>query len=88
VKSIADNKTILTWLKGYKIPFVTKPCQVNSPSKNNFTELERGDMQVSINALIGKGAIELCSHEVGEFISPFFLVPKQNGENRFVLNLK
>lgn len=33
-------------------------------------------------------AISECTHEPGEFISNVFLVPKPNGENRFILNLK
>lgn len=34
------------------------------------------------------GAIEQCKHKKGEFLSPYFLVKKPNGDFRFVLNLK
>ena len=38
--------------------------------------------------MLSMGVIEKCSHSVGEYISPVFLVDKANGEHRKILNLK
>lgn len=38
--------------------------------------------------MLSIGAIEQCKHKKGEFLSPYFLVTKPNGDFRFVLNLK
>jgi hypothetical protein len=45
-------------------------------------------IQLEINELLRKGAIEECSECKGQFISSFFLVPKPDGSNRFILNLR
>lgn len=37
---------------------------------------------------MNKGVIVQCKEETGQYLSPYFLVPKPNGEYRFILNLK
>lgn len=37
--------------------------------------------------MLRKGAIEVCEDCEGQFISSYFLVPKPDGSNRFILNL-
>lgn len=49
---------------------------------------EHLDMQSAINNLISLGAISVCSPCPGQFVSKTFLVPKSNGGQRFILNLK
>lgn len=45
-------------------------------------------MRQAIVDLLKKGAIKQCKPCKGQFLSSYFLVPKSNGETRFVLNLK
>lgn len=45
-------------------------------------------MQVEIDELLRKGAIEECQDCEGQFLSSYFLVPKPDGTNRFIINLK
>lgn len=41
-----------------------------------------------ISKLLKKRAISVCSPSESQFISPYFLIPKPNGDMRFILNLK
>lgn len=43
---------------------------------------------MAINKLLKSSAIERCSTEDNQYVSPIFLVPKPDGSNRFILNLK
>lgn len=45
-------------------------------------------MREQIVTLLGKGAIQECQSESGQFISKICLVPKPDGSHRFILNLK
>lgn len=84
-KKLTQNKIVLDWVKGIKIPFRTRPLQVSVPpcSLNCDKSYDK-----AIFDLIKVGAVSECLHEKGEFVSPFFLTKKPNGKNRFILNLK
>mgnify|MGYP005981939575 FL=1 len=45
-------------------------------------------MVIAINELLDQGAVRICSPCSNQFLSPYFLVQKANGNNRFILNLK
>lgn len=64
------------------IPKQNTSCVSRAPFKDSKI------LQSSIDKLISNGAIQKCKHKKGEFLSPYFLVPKPNGDFRFVLNLK
>lgn len=63
-----------------------------SSSENSCTtpksEQEHIEFTKAIQRLLSINAISECFHKEGEFISNIFLVPKPNGEKRFILNLK
>jgi len=83
-KDITSDSYILSQIKGYKIPFTNTPIQKSIPKKRILSELENKNLQVEIKKLMDKGAIEPCEHCEGEFISQYFLVPK-NPTVRIVL---
>lgn len=87
-KKVTDNAHILSWLEGYKIPFHSKPYCLVVPNKVTQSATEKHRFESSISSLLKIGAISKCSHKKGEFISSVFLVPKPNGQDRFILNLK
>lgn len=78
----------MSWVKGYLIPFKCTPCRTDTPKVYPKSIEEALDFEKSINKLLEVNAISRCTHEVGEFISSVFLVPKPNGDKRFKLNLK
>jgi len=75
-------------VQGVKIPFDKKPIQLVVPSVPHLDSIEDSRMSIAIKDLICKGAIQKCSPHKDQFISSYFLVPKKNGDYRFVINLK
>ncbi|CAD6215479.1 GSCOCG00011218001-RA-CDS, partial [Cotesia congregata] len=87
-KQITTDKVVLDYINGYKIPLTQTPTQKISPKERNLSVEETEKIQVEIDKLIIKGAIERCEECDDQFISPYFLVPKPDGTNRFIFNLK
>ncbi|XP_070518817.1 uncharacterized protein [Cardiocondyla obscurior] len=87
-KSITSDKYILKQLEGYRIPFTKTPIQKIPPIERKISNEEKEKLSLEIIELLKKGAIEECQECVGQFISPYFLVPKPDGTNRFIFNLK
>lgn len=79
---------ILSWVRGYKIPFTDVPVQIHVPQRRIPHVTEKNDFDKSIAKLLSIGAIKKCDPHPEQFLSEIFLVPKQNGEKRFILNLK
>nr|CAH7718932.1 unnamed protein product [Callosobruchus chinensis] len=79
---------MLSWVSGYLIPFVEKPRQKHTPKNPKIPEKEALELNRAIFKLQAIGAIKICNHERGEFLSPYFFVQKSDGGFRFVLNLK
>lgn len=86
--SITNDQTILSWISGYRIPFSRPVIQSNIPKSQSYTKLEKSQLKHCISDLLTIGAISQCKPCNGQFLSSFFLVPKPNGKNRFILNLK
>ncbi|XP_044585057.1 uncharacterized protein LOC123265399 [Cotesia glomerata] len=87
-KTITEDKFVLQCVKGYKIPFESPPIQTCPPPEKVWSDLELAGVQSEVNKLLIKGAIREVEEVQGQFLSPFFLVPKPDGQQRFILNLK
>ncbi|XP_059615632.1 uncharacterized protein LOC132261098 [Phlebotomus argentipes] len=85
---ISSDKVILSWLKGYEIPFNNHVIQDNPPSEDDSSASELAKIKDLVEQLISKGAVEECYPEKNHFISKIFLIPKPDGSNRFIINLK
>lgn len=85
---LTNDPTILSWIKGYKIPFSSPPIQSDYPKNNLNSVSDISTFQSEINKLLDKGAISPCCRVDGDFLSSIFLVDKPNGDKRFILNLK
>lgn len=87
-ENITQDSRILSWISGYKIPFLSLPVQSIFPQNNNFPALDVVKIDKLISELQAKGAIIKCLPCEGQYLSKIFTVPKPNGEDRFILNLK
>lgn len=87
-EALTSDTTILQFIKGYKIPFSRKVVQFHVPKIKNFSEKEIIDYKLVIQKLLDCGAISRCEPVKGQFLSPYFLREKPNGDKRFILNLK
>lgn len=87
-ESITDNPIVLSWLKGFKIPFTNTVVQTMIAPIKIWSENEFELISLNIIKLLKLGAISHCHPHKDQFISPIFLVPKPDGSQRFILNLK
>lgn len=83
-KNICEDNWVLGVVRGYRIEFVSCPVQCFEPRP-----LQR-DLKVDkcISRLLDIGAIEEVDEAEGQFVSPIFTVPKHDGSDRLILNLK
>ena len=58
------------------------------PPFRNSSEGEIATIDKEIVDLLKKGAIEVCSHTPGEFVSNIFMIPKKSGGNRPVIDMR
>lgn len=84
----ADDHTILSWIKGYKIKFLSPVSQDTVPVLRAYTVSERLQLNETIHILLQIGAVLECKPCGGQYLSSFFLTPKSKGKMRFILNLK
>lgn len=85
---ITSDETILSWVRGVKIPFSRKVFQARPPSEPHWSEQERLAINQQLGELLEKGAIEETNATLGQFLSNIFLVSKPDGGYRLILNLK
>lgn len=85
--SITTNLTVLSWIKGYKIPLTGIPVQ-NKPHELKITSPKDHTLVVrSIKELLILGVIVPCEYTRGQFVSSILLADKSNGKKGFILNL-
>lgn len=88
-QSLTNDDTILTWVLGYDIPFTNnEPIRTEMDSIRNWSDREITELRTEINKLKLIGAISECEPRNDQYVSPIFIIPKPNGDNRFILNLK
>lgn len=87
-KEITSDKYVLNYLEGYRIPFTERLFQKTLPKEKILPKEETKIIQIEIDKLLRKDAIEHCEYCECQFLSSYFLVPKPDGSNRFIFNLK
>ena len=87
-KSLTSDSFVLECVQGYRIPFARTIVQFSEPIVKFNSQQEQNDCEDAINKLLSKGDIRSCNPCPNQFLSSFFVVPKSDGSNRFILNLK
>lgn len=87
-KQVTSDPLILSWIKGYKIPFFRKPIQGIPPTEPRWDYTQKLAIRKHIEKLLLTGAVIECSPTKNQFISRIFLAPKPDGSCRLILNLK
>lgn len=87
-REITSDEVVLNCLTGYRIPFISSPSQNNKVTEQVTNAEELDKLKIEVDKLLFKNAIEECEEAAGQFISSVFLVPKPDGTNRFIINLK
>ena len=70
---------------------VLSPLVTLDTENNNITSFSSSEVPIiekEISKLLDRGVIKITSHEKDEFLSPIFLLPKDYGSFRMILNLK
>ncbi|VEN35923.1 unnamed protein product, partial [Callosobruchus maculatus] len=89
-KTLPFTEGVLHWIRGIKIPFLSKPTQLSHREKYiPKIPISKLDLyNTEVNNLLTKGAISKCTYTKDQFLSPYFLIKKPDNTYRFVLNLK
>ena len=87
--AITQDQWVLNTVRGYQIDFVAKPHQGSLPTPPHHTSEQVTLIQEELAKLLQKQAIQPveCPSET-DFYSNIFLVPKKDGGQRPVINLK
>ena len=84
-KVLTHDPNIIRMVKGYKIPFSSVPFQKSLPHQKSLQKEELSLVREEIEPMLRKKAIK---PQKDQFLSNLFLIPKKDGEQRPVINLK
>ena len=87
-QKITSDKYILQIVAGDVIGFNGPPPINNGCPDNHISNDTISSIKVEINSLLANRVFVTCTHEINEFISPIFTVPKPDNKIRLILNLK
>ena len=85
---LTSDPEILQIVRGDTISFVSEPPQKSVVKRCNVSKDTKRLMDTEIESMLQKEIIVRSTHENGEYLSPIFPVPKQDGGIRIILNLK
>lgn len=87
-RKITQDSWTLQTIQGYKIPFFSRPRQWRMRITRTKSHAEAQQMDLPIANLLAKGAVREVQSQDDQFTSTLFLVQKENGEFRPVINLR
>ena len=87
-KVITSDLWVVNTVRGYRIDFLSEPQQSVRPHTPQYPAEQEQLIVEEVKELLGKGAIVEVHNPQGGFYSNLFLVPKKDGGQRLVINLK
>ena len=84
-EKLTKEPAVLDIVHGYQIPFIEHLYQTSLPVVEKITP---GEKEKEKNQMLIKGAIIKVDPFVAKFLSKTFTIPKKDGGNRPVINLK
>ena len=86
---VTKDRWVLNTVQGYRMEFHTEPFQASKPQAPHHNQEQTQLIWTEVQNLMQKGAVALVTNHPGEgFHSTLFLVPKKDGGQRPVINLK
>ena len=87
-KKFTEDPWTLQTIQGYRIPFCRRPRQWRTRITRAKSSMEAQQMGRAIANLLAKGAVKAVQPQDDQFTLTLFLVQKDNGEFRPVINLR
>ena len=87
-KEITGDQESLNLIQGCEIKFKSMPIQSNPPHPFNMSKGKERLVDLDVQNLLAKGAIEICSPDSNQFISNIFTIPKKDGGRRPVVDMR
>ena len=87
-QNITSDQYILQIVAGDIIEFDGTPPTSSVYPNNHISNDSIASVKTEIDYLLAKRVLVPCEHEINEFISPIFTVPKPDNQVRLILNLK
>ena len=85
---LTDDQQILDIVSGYQLDFSEIPHQQKPPTPLNVSKKEERLVDLEVEKLLRKGAIEEVEPCENQFLSNIFMIPKKGGERRPVVDMK
>ena len=85
---ITRDRWVLDTVQGYCIEFLTIPYQTKRPHPPRYNATQNQLITEEVGELLQEGAVVEVGEPHGGFYSTLFLVPKKDGGQRPVINLK
>ena len=84
---MAGDQEILTLVQGCKIKFKSVPIQSNPTHTASMSREEEILVNLEVQNLQTKGAMDICSPDPNQFIYNIFTIPKKDGERWSVMHM-
>ena len=87
-QTITSDPEILDYVQHCHIEFIDDPSKYSIYGHRNFDSQQQSLITTEVCKLLQFGVIASSVHEVGECISPIFVIPKPDGSHRLIFNFK
>ena len=87
-RTITSDPEILDYVQHCRIEFIDDPSKYSISGHWNFDSQQQSLITTEVCELLQLGVSASSVHEVGECISPIFVVPKPDGSYWLIFNFK